>query len=141
MPEPLYLGVNELSIPVYQIEEGEMRPMVDKDGKIVCGHCTSRAVPLRISLALERIEGVEWVLLCCPHCHSHQAHCMMKVKLMGKMMAGAPSLTEIDHPDPEHEQPVEPMKITGASTHYADPKEKVKAGIDAAVAHGKKGRG
>ena len=167
MSEPLYLGVNELGIPVYEIEQGSMRPMVDKDGKIVCKHCSSRAVPLRISLAPGSIKEVEWALLCCPHCHAHHVHCLMKVKIMGRMMAGAPSLTEIDKeetthfvpdgrggeiemlndPRPESDRPFYPdesmrrSEMTGGKTHYDDPKEKARKGIEAAVAHGKKRTG
>ena len=145
MADPVYLGVNELGLPVWEIEEGGMRPMVDKDGKIECKSEGGRFKPRRVHLGWRNEGGTEWVLLACPACD--EAHCMMRVKLMGRMMAGAPSLTEIDkpHPDPHHEIEVAPCivpgmeeEMTGGKLHYTDPKKKVRAGLEAAVAHGKK---
>ena len=80
---------------------------------------------------------------------------MMKVRLMGRMMADEGNMDPAT-PDEIMEamtgeavekvleevlgKPGEsmPRSMTGGKLHYTDPKEKVKAGVEAAVAHGKK---
>lgn len=81
MTDPIYLGENELGIPVYEIKEGEMRPLVDKEGKIKCAWCTRTLKPKRYILKLDEVKGIDWAVLFCPKCT--MAHCIMKVELVG----------------------------------------------------------
>jgi hypothetical protein len=111
MADPVYLGVNELGIPVYEIEEGGMRPMVDRDGEVLCSHCGQSATPMRISLAPGKIKDVEWVLLCCPRCYARAPHCLMRVKLMRKRSTIPIADLTAFHPDPLHEIEVAPCSI------------------------------
>ena len=105
MLNPLYLGENELGLPVYEIKEGGERPLGGKDGKIKCAWCDRTLMPKRFILKLDEVAGIDWAVLFCPKCT--MAHCIMKVKLLGgKSWVGKqtmPRVTEPFHPDPHHE--------------------------------------
>ena len=81
MPNPIYLGENELGLPVYEIKEGGERPLGGKDGKIKCAWCDKTHTPMRYILKLDEKAGIDWAGLFCPKCT--MAHCIMKVKLAG----------------------------------------------------------
>jgi len=82
-----YLGVNDAGLAVWQIEEGNQRPMVDKWGRITCErpNCQENHEPTRIHLGMASGEAVEWALLACPACWS--AHCVMRVRRLGRWNA------------------------------------------------------
>ena len=115
MSDPIYLGENELGIPVYGIKEGEMRPLVDKDGKIRCAWCDKTRVPMRYILKLDEVKGIDWAVLFCPKCT--MAHCIMKVRLETRNVNNIPGMKadmpKIVHPDPHHEVDATPFIIEG----------------------------
>ena len=95
MPDPIYLGENELGLPVYEIQEGGERPLVGEDGMIRCAWCDRILTPKRFILKLDEIKGIDWAVLFCPKCT--MAHCIMKVKLMGGGWNAAAGIPRVTH--------------------------------------------
>lgn len=85
--QPEYLGGNDLGLPVWEIEEGGQRPMVDAAGMIKCRKCGEIKLPLRLHIGFAEQGTVEWGALACrlPGCGN--VHCIMRVQLMGRMKA------------------------------------------------------
>lgn len=79
------IGMNDVGIEVWEIEEGGLRPLVldDGSGRINCRICGATETPGRIRLNLWLSTGIEWAVMYCPKCE--QAHYMMRVQLDQKL--------------------------------------------------------